>query len=146
MSGKCYTNCVEYRAWASMLGRCYNPNLDAFKHYGGRGITVCDRWRHNYHNFLADMGRRPGKEFSLDRKNNDLGYSPDNCKWSTKSEQSQNRRVANRITAFGETRCLSKWARDLGIRQSTLHRRIYIYGWSVEKALSNPVRKIKRAA
>ena len=83
---------AEFRAWANMLTRCYNLRLPAAKHYSGRGIGVCDRWRHSYENFLADMGRRPSSELSLDRINNDLGYSPDNCRWATRSEQMKNRR------------------------------------------------------
>jgi hypothetical protein len=81
-----------YQSWESMKARCSNPNRKEYIHYGGRGITVCERWRNSFENFLADMGERPeGKE--LDRyPNNDGDYEPGNCKWSTRKEQQNNRR------------------------------------------------------
>jgi hypothetical protein len=82
----------EYKAWAGMKMRCFNPNDSAFIDYGARGITVCDRWSSSFQNFLADMGRRPSDEHSLDRINNDGPYAPDNCRWATRSQQSSNRR------------------------------------------------------
>lgn len=83
--------CKEYRAWASMKRRCYNHNVEKYEHYGGRGITVCDRWKDSFVNFLDDMGRCP-EGLSLDRINNDGHYEPGNCKWSTQFEQIHNRR------------------------------------------------------
>lgn len=81
----------EYRAWAQMKYRCLNPNCPAYKHYSGRGITVCGRWM-SYENFIADMGRRPSPEYSLGRKNNDKGYYKRNCRWETQEQQQNNRR------------------------------------------------------
>ncbi len=84
---------TEYRAWVSMLTRCYNPNTKYWKHYGGRGIAVCERWRNNYENFLADMGRRPGRGYSIDRyPDNDGNYEPGNCRWATAKQQAANKR------------------------------------------------------
>ena len=84
-----------HRAWGDMLSRCYNPNLPNFRYYGGRGITVCDRWRHSFEAFLEDMGEPP-EGLSLDRKDNNGNYTPKNCRWATKSEQQKNRRPRRR--------------------------------------------------
>lgn len=81
----------EYATWKSMRARCQNPNDNDFQYYGGRGINVCRRWQ-KFENFLADMGRRPSPELSIDRINNDGDYEPGNCRWATPTEQSRNRR------------------------------------------------------
>ena len=82
---------TEYRSWFAMLQRCTNPKAGNFDNYGGRGIKVCKRWR-TYDNFLADMGRKPTPAHSLDRRNNERGYYPSNCRWATRVEQRANRR------------------------------------------------------
>jgi hypothetical protein len=82
----------EYRAWRAMIYRCYYPNNGKWEHYGGRGITVCTRWRKSYPTFLRDVGRAPSPQHSLDRKDNDGDYKPSNVRWATKKEQAQNRR------------------------------------------------------
>jgi len=83
---------IEYKSYRKMLDRCFNPNDKDFKHYGGRGITVCDRWKNDFANFIADMGAKPTNKHSIDRKNNDGNYEPGNCKWSTMKEQNNNKR------------------------------------------------------
>lgn len=81
-----------YGAYRAMKQRCYNPNNSGYKWYGKQGITVCDRWMKSFWSFVEDMGERP-KGYSLDRRDNLLGYSKENCKWSTPKEQTQNRRI-----------------------------------------------------
>jgi hypothetical protein len=82
----------EYRAWASMINRCERPTYRGFHRYGGRGITICDRWRSSFESFFEDMGKRPSGDHSLDRfPNNDGNYEPGNCRWATRKEQAANR-------------------------------------------------------
>lgn len=85
----------EYISWRQMKQRCYNPVYAPYKHYGGRGITVCEEWRNDFSQFLKDMGPRP-ENTSIDRIDNDKGYSPKNCQWASRSDQNKNRRAFNR--------------------------------------------------
>jgi len=87
---------AEYRIWTGLHTRCFNPKAQNYRHYGGRGITICARWE-SFENFLADMGPRPTPLHSIERKNNDGNYEPDNCAWATQSEQCKNRR--RRVTS-----------------------------------------------
>jgi len=82
----------EYQAWANMRDRCFNPRRSTYRYYGGRGITVCDRWWNSYENFLADVGRRPGPGYSLDRIDVNGNYEPGNVRWATRSQQNANQR------------------------------------------------------
>ena len=127
------TKMPEYRSWTSMKTRCNNPNSNVYKHYGGRGITYCNHWE-KFENFLEDMGTRP-EGTSLDRINNNLGYSDYNCRWATREQQNHNRRDNHNLTYKGETLPMNAMARKHGIPRSTLRKRLYKYGWTIEKAL-----------
>ena len=125
---------AEYQCWQDMFQRCYNPRSTGFHNYGGRGITVCDRWR-SYEHFLADMGRRPSGKHSIDRRDNDGNYEPGNCRWAVKVEQDNNRRTNRLITFKGKRQSLTQWARELGIHPNTLQNRL-ASGWTPERAFS----------
>jgi hypothetical protein len=110
----------EYRAWSAMKLRCANPNNEQYHNYGGRGITVCDRWRQSFAAFLVDMGPRPSPRHSIDRIDNNGNYEPGNCRWATSREQNRNRRNNIVLTHDGRTMCLADWARELGVPRGTL--------------------------
>lgn len=128
-----------YRSWFSMKQRCYNPANIGYHNYGGRGIAVCERWLHSFENFYADMGQRPSLDYSIERMNNNKGYSPDNCKWATRTEQQRNRRYNRLLTLHGTTMCLAEWTELLGLSEGLLFNRLR-GGWSDERALTTPVR------
>lgn len=128
-------NTPEYKSWAAMYQRCNNPNHEAFSRYGGAGILICERWR-KFENFLADMGPRPSLHYSIERENNDLGYFPENCRWATTKEQSNNRRT-NRVIEFNGLRLtLAQWADRLGLQGQTIGKRLDRWHWPLERALS----------
>ena len=127
----------EYVIWKSMRERCNNPNAQHYHDYGGRGIHVCPRWD-DYANFLTDMGPRPPKT-TLERRNNNLGYAPDNCYWATRTQQARNTRGNRQITHRGITQPLAVWAEQCGIKQATLWVRLYKLNWSVKTALETPI-------
>lgn len=124
---------TEHSSWTAMIARCTRPANRAFNRYGGRGITVCDRWR-DFANFFADMGPKPSPKHSLDRIDNDRGYEPGNVIWATPKTQSRNRRVARLFTIDGRTQCLSAWAEERGISVKTVRTRLE-RGIPIEAAL-----------
>ena len=123
-----------------MLRRCYDSSCDQYKNYGQRGIAVCKRWRSSIEAFVSDMGPRPSRNHSLDRIDNDGNYEPGNCRWATWTEQAGNKRNNTMLTFNEKTMCLSAWARAVGIQRITLYRRIHVLRWSVERALTTPIR------
>lgn len=132
---------LEYFAWRSMKARCTDAGVRYYEKYGGRGIKVCERWL-DYENFLSDMGRKPTKAHSLDRIDNDGDYTPENCRWATKSEQTRNRSTSVWITFNGKTQLMGDWAAELGISYRVLYQRVRI-GWTVERAFTTPVKGLK---
>lgn len=125
----------EHLAWMRILDRCYNRNNPSFKNYGGRGILVCDRWRHDYRAFLADMGRRPSVEYSIDRIDNDGPYAPENCRWATDITQANNSRKNRHVTIDGELLTIAEAARKFNVLYTSFWRRIKV-GDSPEVAVA----------
>lgn len=128
----------EYMAWINMRSRCRNPKDRNFPRYGGRGISVCERWDASFVEFLSDMGERPSDDHSLDRENNDGNYNPSNCRWATATQQCRNKSSNRMIKHNGETKCQSEWASITGISKSTISKRIRS-GWTPGRSLQeNP--------
>ncbi len=132
--GGYYTD--EYRSWRSMIQRCTNPNNDAYGRYGGAGIRICDRWRHSFPNFLADMGPRPNRDYCIERINNSDGYYPENCRWATMKDQSNNRRTNRLIEHNGLVLTVAQWGARIGMQGQTIAKRIDIWNGPVSRALS----------
>ena len=117
-------NSSIYNRWIGMRDRCYNKNSRVYYRYGGRGITVCEKWRYSFENFLKDMGEPIGKNYSIDRIDNDVNYEPANCRWATPREQSLNRKSNIFLEYKGRVKCQKEWAQELGINQNTISKRV----------------------
>ncbi len=128
----------EYQVWQAMIARCHNETDKAFKNYGARGITVCDQWRHSYATFIADMGSRPTPKHTIERKENNSGYSPENCVWDTRHNQSRNHRRNRMLTYAGRTQCLTDWAKELNLTVGAMNYRVR-ENWSEEMILNTPM-------
>lgn len=130
-----------YNRWFHMIERCRNPQNANYHNYGGRGITVCEEWK-NFENYYNDVGEPPFDGAELDRVDNNKGYSPDNCRWVTRTINVRNSRAAKHITVFGQTKTAPEWAEIYHIDYKLFLHRLSA-GWSAEKALTHPVRVTK---
>lgn len=141
--GKTKTN--EFKTWTNMVARCSSSTHKSYHRYGGRGIAVCERWigKTGFLNFLEDMGERHSNKYSLDRIDNNKGYSPENCRWADTTTQARNKRNNNLVTYKNITRCLTEWSEIINIPTSTLYHRLK-KGWEIEKVLETPIMVSKR--
>lgn len=136
-----------YSSWKAMKARCLNPKSKSYHNYGNRGIMICERWLNSFENFLADMGEK-SEGLTLERINNDKGYYKENCKWATRKEQANNRRLANKkyiiIDFNGCKLTISQWAKKLNIKRATLKNRLHL-GWPIERALTEKAHRREAA-
>ena len=135
---------ITYSSYHAMLGRCLQPVTHGYHNYGGRGIKVCRRWRGRggFARFVKDMGPRPSKRYSIERKKVNQNYTPKNCLWVVWTEQYNNMRQTVRITAFGRTDTVRGWAKRMSIAAPTLRQRLRL-GWPIEKALKSETWPLK---
>jgi hypothetical protein len=133
------THLREYRIWVNMKSRCSDPNQPAYPNYGGRGISVCERWRLSFEDFLEDMKRAP-EGHEIDRIDSDGNYEPGNCRWATSTQNTRNRRITPRYEHNGRIMSLGDWADECGIRYKVLLDRLR-GGWTLEDAMTTPVRQ-----
>lgn len=136
-------NHSAYPSWAAMIQRCTNPTHKNYTAYGGSGKTVCERWL-SLVNFCHDMGERP-VGMTIERINNELGYSPENCRWATRQEQSRNKLVCRKYLHDGKEKTIYELSLESGIRQKSLRLRL-ARGWSVDEAISHPLNGGRRPA
>ena len=128
-----------YRVWEKMKSRCNNPNNRNYPDYGGRGIFICDEWNDfvPFYEWSQENGYEEG--LTIDRIDNDGGYSPDNCRWVTQTENANNKRSNKWIEWNGETKTIAQWARTMDIKYGTLFRRLYYSPMSFEEAMTKKV-------
>ncbi len=131
----------EYKVWTDMKQRCLNQNSPRYEYYGGRGIGVCARWKNSFKDFLADMGKRPSKEHSIDRIDNDGDYEPGNCRWADRIVQANNKNSNKIIEYNSEKHTVRGWAKIRNMHEATLWTRLFRHGWPIERALFAPVRR-----
>lgn len=141
---KCATTHPLYLTYSGMKDRCYSKNNLNYKYYGGRGIRIDDRWLgdNGFQNFCKDMGDRP-EGMTIDRKDNNGDYSPSNCRWATRKTQSRNKRDILYVEYNGDKRMLIELCEEKELPSRTIHHRIFTRGWTVEKSIETPVRKLK---
>lgn len=125
----------EYWCWAKMIQRCTNPRVIGYAYWGGRGITVCERWRQSFAAFRDDMGMRPAPGYSIDRIDNNGNYEPANCRWASRLVQNRNTRWTKFYTWRDRTMTLTDWSKVIGISYSTLEMRL-LRGWTIDRTLT----------
>lgn len=135
----------EYRIWQGMKRRCRAVGDACYRHYGGRGIKVCERWSASFEAFYEDMGPRPSDKHSIDRINNDGDYEPSNCRWATSKEQSRNKRVNYLVEHNGKIKCVAEWAEEYGVNPVTLYHRLVKLGLAFDKAVIKSSLNFKRS-
>jgi len=128
-----------YNSWSGIIERCYNPKSGNYNMYGAKGITMCERWRSSFENFLEDMGERP-QGTSIDRIDVYGNYCPENCRWVDAKTQARNRTNNVRYEYDGKNLTLAEWSEITGIKADTMHSRIRKQGWSIEDALTRKVK------
>ena len=128
---------AEYNSWINMRSRCYDPINKEWANYGGRGITICERWRESFEIFLADMGTKPSRRHQIDRIDNNGHYEPDNCRWATPMQNAQNTRRNIFLEHNGKRLTQSEWARVVGLSPATICER-RAAGWTVAEILTTP--------
>lgn len=131
----------EYDIWSEIKRRCYNKNFHAYIDYGSRGITMCDEWKESFEAFYRDMGPRPSPKYSIDRRDNNKGYSKDNCRWATRIEQNNNRRNTLYFEFDGEKKALADWCRELNVPYNAVYERIK-RGMDFEDALDAAILQV----
>ena len=127
-----------YTSWEKMLERCYRPTGAGYDRYGGRGITVCERW-HDFKNFLEDMGERPGKEYTLDRIDSNGNYEPGNCRWADWETQNNNTRRNVYYEYNGQKLTISQLAKIAGVKYDTMYGRLVTTKMTIEDAMTRPL-------
>lgn len=131
-----------YVTWANMKKRCFNPKGTEYNNYGGRGISVCEEWRNSFKSFYEwAMSNGYEENLTIERIDVNGNYEPSNCRWITRNEQSLNKTTSHYLTYDKKTQTIKEWADEIGIKYDTLHSRIMYYGWSVEKAITTPIKK-----
>lgn len=127
-----------YVVWRCMKSRCYNKNTNNYNRYGGKGITVCDRWLHSFENFLADMGERPYR-YTLDRVDTNKSYCKENCRWANYQQQANNKNNNRLVEVMGETLTLADAVRKYAVvSYSIVHHRLSVFGWDLKSSLFTP--------
>ncbi len=123
----------EYRIWVNMRDRCLNSNNSGYHKYGGRGITICQRWLDSFAAFLVDMGTRPSPTHTVERRDNNGPYSPDNCYWATAQQQARNRRSSVFVVVAGTRMLLIEACEKYAVPYPKAHLRMSRYRWSADR-------------